>query len=148
VKLIINEIGCQPYTHKYSSKTPRLGPILGTASEITQMILAQQIGIPLGSLIDLATGGYWKPNVKEPGLSKIDYDNFLYELDYPTCNITYTPTKQKEISKKRLNYEMIDYFEHQYKFKSTQELQQISEETSRMPEEIYVAKKILKERTE
>jgi len=87
VKIIIKEEGCPDYIHEYTSKVPRVGPILGTLSEIGQMIAAQTIAIPAGSIIDLITGGYFKPDVSNPDISKIDFDNFKYTLDYPNCRI-------------------------------------------------------------
>ncbi len=86
LKITIKEAGCPDYTHKYDSKVPRLGAVLGTASEVAQMILSQTIVIPLGSIIDFSTGAYWKPNVLNIDINKIDYDNFKYILDYPGCD--------------------------------------------------------------
>lgn len=44
--------------------------------------------IPLGSvIIDACTGAWWKPDENEPGVSKIDVDNYQYTITYkPTTN--------------------------------------------------------------
>ena len=45
--------------------------------------------IPLtGIIIDACTGAWWKPDVNEQGVTKVDNDNFLY-------TITYSPTTIK-----------------------------------------------------
>ena len=89
LKITIREDGCPDYTHMFDSKVVRLGPVIGSASELLQIIAASSgavIVIPLGTIIDLASGGYFKPNEMHPDITKIDYDNFQYKLDYPGCD--------------------------------------------------------------
>ena len=44
-------------------------------------------------MVDAATGAWWKPDVSEKGVSKIDYDNFLYTINYNAI-----PKKDVDIS--------------------------------------------------
>ena len=41
--------------------------------------------IPIGFIIDGATGAYWKPSTKEKGVSKMDYRNYRYNIIYNGC---------------------------------------------------------------
>lgn len=38
--------------------------------------------IPVGIIVDAATGAWWKPDEKELGVTKIDVDNYLYTITY------------------------------------------------------------------
>lgn len=78
--------GCKKYIHSFNSKRARALAVIGSISEVGSMVANQQAGIPLGSILDLLIGSYWKPNVKNPLINKIDYDNFQYILDSPGCS--------------------------------------------------------------
>jgi hypothetical protein len=41
--------------------------------------------IPWGVLLDAITGAWWKPDVSEATVSKINYDTFLYTVEYTDC---------------------------------------------------------------
>jgi sRNA-binding regulator protein Hfq len=60
-----------------------VGALVGSA------LLWGQIGtfpIPSGLIIDLATGALVKPNTMENGVSKEDYKNFKYTINYTGCS--------------------------------------------------------------
>jgi hypothetical protein len=80
--------GCKKHTHSFNSKKARPLAVIGSISEVSSMVVNQQAAIPLGSILDLLIGSYWKPNVKNPLINKIDYDNFQYILEYPGCPVS------------------------------------------------------------
>ncbi|MEO1098759.1 MAG: SHOCT domain-containing protein, partial [Bacteroidota bacterium] len=43
------------------------------------------IPIPWGIIVDGATGAWWKPDISEKGVLKIDHNHFLYNIDYEGC---------------------------------------------------------------
>ena len=58
---------------------PFVGSLLGWTFYLTN---APYVIIPAGVIVDACTGAWWKPDVSEKGVSKIDYDNFLYTITY------------------------------------------------------------------
>jgi len=49
-------------------------------------ITSSGIPLPWGVLVDMSTGALWKPDITEPGVSKIDNKNFQYTLTYTGFN--------------------------------------------------------------
>ena len=43
-------------------------------------------------VVDAAAGSWWKPDEKEPGVTKIDNDNYLYTITYRPTTIKPNPT--------------------------------------------------------
>lgn len=70
--IVVEEENCEPETTQFKSRVFRGWSFLGT-------IILDQIE---GVIIDAATGAWYKPDVKEPGITKIDYDNYLYTIPY------------------------------------------------------------------
>ena len=38
--------------------------------------------------MDGATGSWWKPDINEKGVIKIDYNHYVYTIDYENCSTT------------------------------------------------------------
>ena len=49
----------------------------------------------MGVAVDAATGAWWKPDITEKGVSKIDYDHYLYTIEYKAI-----PAKEQEVDPK------------------------------------------------
>ena len=70
-KITVEEENCEPETTLFTSRTFRGWALTGTI-----------VGWTWGVIVDAATGAWWKPDITEKGVSKIDYDNFLYTINY------------------------------------------------------------------
>ncbi len=79
----VREEGCPEQTYQYTSRSLRGFALVGTL--VTWTGLVQGIPIPWGLGVDLLSGALWKPNVDEPGVSKVNYKNFRYTLPYAGC---------------------------------------------------------------
>lgn len=77
----VKEENCEPETTRFNSKSFRGWAFAGTVLGWTGLI---EPGIPLpwGVVVDGCTGAWWKPDETEPGVRKIDYDHFLYIINY------------------------------------------------------------------
>ena len=75
VNITLKNSGCQDQTFAYKKSSIRGWAAAGT-------ILSWST---YGIILDLATGALVKPNVKEKGLSKENYKNFKYTLEYAGC---------------------------------------------------------------
>lgn len=78
--------GCPEQQFNYTTRGFRGWALVG--SFITFSI-PTPIGIPfpLGNIVDLATGAYFKPEKSDPSIRKVDYNNYHYNLDYSLCNV-------------------------------------------------------------
>jgi len=76
LSITLSEEGCEEQTTNFNTKSFRWLPLLGNVFIVG--------GIP-GIIVDLATQSIWKPNVKEPGVSKINFETYLYEIIYDKC---------------------------------------------------------------
>ncbi|MFN4084273.1 MAG: hypothetical protein ACK4K9_11640 [Bacteroidia bacterium] len=90
---IVKEDGCQEQKFDYTSRTFRGWAFVGTIVGWTG--ISSGIPIPWGVIVDLATGAVWKPNTMENGISKDDYKNFRYLVNYTNCSISKTETNQQ-----------------------------------------------------
>ncbi len=77
--LTIKEDGCESQNFKYKSRTFRGWALLGSLSFFSYSIF------PYGTIIDLINGAYWKPSIFERGVSKKNYKNFAYNIEYTGC---------------------------------------------------------------
>lgn len=77
----VKEENCEPETTRFNRKSFRGWAFAGTVLGWTGLI---EPGIPLpwGVVVDGCTGAWWKPDETEPGVRKIDYDHFLYIINY------------------------------------------------------------------
>ena len=94
-KLVIGlkEDGCPDQVFTYHTRTVRAWALVGTI-----LVWTGQVGnIPIffGVAVDLITGAFWKPNVNENGITKLDYKNYRYSLKYDQCNEE--PAEKKEL---------------------------------------------------
>ncbi len=86
----VKQDGCETKQYKYATRTIRGWSILGSLVTWTLTITSPATGtifIPVGLVVDLATGAFYKPNVMERGVSKMDYKNFKYRVDYSSCSV-------------------------------------------------------------
>ena len=79
--VVVKEEGYESETTNYTRKKFRGWAFVGTLLGWTGVI---EPGIPLpwGVVVDAATGAWWKPDETEAGVRKIDYDHFLYIINY------------------------------------------------------------------
>ncbi|RXQ90393.1 SHOCT domain-containing protein [Ancylomarina salipaludis] len=79
----VKEPGCDEQIFDFTKKSFRGWALAGTLVTWTGTISG--IPVPWGLIVDTASGSLWKPNVLEDGVSKIDYKNFHYSLNYTGC---------------------------------------------------------------
>lgn len=98
----IKQEGCEEQVFTYSSRVLRGWAIVGTLFTWT----GYPLPIPYGLIVDLATGAVYKPDIKEAGIVKKDYRNFIYTIKYTGCdNVpmnTTDETQEKLIALKNL----------------------------------------------
>ncbi|GHM99236.1 hypothetical protein WSM22_07260 [Cytophagales bacterium WSM2-2] len=80
LSLTVKEKGCKDQTFEYRTRAFRGWALVGTLFTFTTSTY-----VPYGLGIDLATGALWKPNEAEPGVSKHNYKNYQYTLNYTGC---------------------------------------------------------------
>jgi hypothetical protein len=78
----ITEPNCEEQKFTYSKRVLRGWALFGT---IVGWTSTAPIPIPFGVIVDVATGALWKPDVREKGVMKDDYDHFNYSIDYTGC---------------------------------------------------------------
>jgi hypothetical protein len=78
------EDGCNEQKYNFTSHTFRGWALAGSIISWTSST-GTGIPLPFGVIVDLATGAYWKPDVKEKGVSKQNYKNFKYTVSYYEC---------------------------------------------------------------
>ncbi len=81
----IIENGCDTLKANFVSRSFRGGALAGTIFGWTGFY--QGIILPWGIAVDFATGSLWKPNIIEKGISKINYKNYIYDIDYKGCEV-------------------------------------------------------------
>lgn len=79
----VKQDGCNEQTYTYHSRTFRGWALVGTI--FTWTAIPDGVPLPWGVALDLATGALWKPNVYEKGVSKRNYKNFQYLVNYTSC---------------------------------------------------------------
>jgi len=90
---IVKEDGCNEQKYDYTSRTFRGWAFVGTIVGWTGVL--NGIPLPWGVVTDLATGAVWKPNSMEKGVSKGDYKNFKYLVNYTNCTQSKSETNQQ-----------------------------------------------------
>lgn len=76
--------GCKDQVYTFKSRTFRGWAFCGSLATWT-FIINGVVPVPVGFIVDLATGAFWKPNVREPGVIKEDYKNFKYLITFDDC---------------------------------------------------------------
>jgi hypothetical protein len=80
LSIVVKEEGLNEQTFNFTSRSFRGWAFVGTIVGWTGLIGG--IPLPWGVAVDLSTGALYKPNTKEKGVSKMDYKNYNYVLDY------------------------------------------------------------------
>lgn len=78
----VQEENCEPETTHFTRKAFRGWAFVGTLVGWTGIVPNTYIPLPWGVAVDGITGAWWKPDITEKGVSKIDFDHFLYTIDY------------------------------------------------------------------
>lgn len=76
---------CEPQTFKYTKRKFRTGAFIGTLLGWTGVV--NGIPLPWGVLVDGLAGSLWKPDVNEDGITKTDYKNYHYNIEYTGCQV-------------------------------------------------------------
>lgn len=82
----IKEEGCKTQNIGFQQKKFRGWAFAGTVIGWTGLYAG--IPLPWGVAVDLATGALWKPDIDEKGVTKLDYKNYNYQIDYTGCKDT------------------------------------------------------------
>jgi len=81
--ITIKEKGCETQTTDFTQRTFRgwafTGSLLGWTG------LYQGIPLPFGIVVDASTGAWWKPDINEKGVTKQDYNHYIYRINYTGC---------------------------------------------------------------
>ncbi|MFJ1352026.1 hypothetical protein [Capnocytophaga canimorsus] len=77
----VQQEGREKQIYRYNSRTIRGWALAGTILGWTA-IVSPGIPLPFGVVVDAITGAHWKPNVSESGVTKDDYKNFRYLVNY------------------------------------------------------------------
>jgi hypothetical protein len=97
----VQQEGCAEQHYRFRSRTFRGWALGGTVITWTYVV------IPIGLVVDLATGALWKPNVYEKGIKKMDFKNFRYNVDYTATCKTETKTPAATTLKKEIQTDVI-----------------------------------------
>ena len=84
-KLVIQvkEEGYKEQIFRYNARSFRWWAFAGTVLGWTGLTVnGVYLPIPFGVIVDFSAGALWKPDIMEPGVSKLDYKNFQYILNY------------------------------------------------------------------
>lgn len=76
VNVTVQEGEDEPQTTIFSGRRFRAGTL------IFDLLLGWVPPIPVGVIVDAATGAWWKPDERELGVTKVDTDNYLYTITY------------------------------------------------------------------
>ena len=80
LSLVVKEEGLDEQTFNYTQNSFRGWAFVGTVLGWTG--LYNGIPLPWGIVVDFATGSLVKPNTNEKGITKMNYKNYIYNLDY------------------------------------------------------------------
>ena len=98
LNITVQEENCEPETTHFTKRAFRGWAFVGTLVGWTG-ITPNNIPLPWGVVVDACTGAWWKPDINEKGVSKIDYDHFLYTINYkaiPKKDAVINPIEQKK----------------------------------------------------
>ncbi len=79
----IKEKGCEKQTKNFTQRSFRIWAFAGTVLGWTGLI--NGIPLPWGIAVDVATGALWKPDINEKGVTKLDFNHYIYRIDYTGC---------------------------------------------------------------
>lgn len=92
----VKQDGCPTQSYSFVSRKFRTGAFVCSLLFWSFSPTGAPFPIPIGGVVDLATGAVWKPDNTEFGVTKLDYKNFKYTVDYTDCS-TPVPTKSIEL---------------------------------------------------
>ena len=46
----------------------------------------QGVPLPWGLIVDASTGAWWKPDIHEKGVTKENFNNYTYTINYTGCS--------------------------------------------------------------
>ncbi len=81
----IKQEGCETETRNFTQRVFRGWAFVGTVVGWTGIVPGTFIPLPWGIAVDGMTGAWWKPDINEKGVSKVDYKHFVYRIDYTGC---------------------------------------------------------------
>jgi len=81
--VIIKKEGCETQTKEFTQRTFRGWAFAGTVLGWT--FIYGVIPIPVGVFVDVATGALWKPDMNEAGVTKQDFNHYIYQINYTGC---------------------------------------------------------------
>ena len=107
--LTIKEDNCKSKVRRFNQRSFRGWAFFGTLVGWTGFIPGSYIPLPTGFIVDLATGALWKPDISEKGVSKQDYDNYVYRVNYSGCETSDNADNadNKEKNKERTKVEKL-----------------------------------------
>ncbi|WP_157601029.1 hypothetical protein [Persicobacter sp. CCB-QB2] len=83
LSLKISEKDCEAQMVNYHRKVFRGWAFTGSLLGWTGLL--NGIPLPWGIAVDGINGAFWKPDVRESGIFKEDYNNYIYQINYNGC---------------------------------------------------------------
>ena len=80
----VKEEGCDEQIFNFRQRELRVAAFILTLEGWT-IGFYYALPIPAGIGVDFLTGAIWKPDINEKGITKIDYRNYIYNIDYKNC---------------------------------------------------------------
>lgn len=80
----ISKDGCDPETKTFNKRKFRGWAFTGSLISFTGLV--GPIPLPWGVAVDGATGAWWKPDISEIGVTKQDYNHYIYTLNFSNCS--------------------------------------------------------------
>jgi len=86
LEFTIKQDGCETETHRFTKRKFRGWSFFFTLVGWTGVTVnGAYLPIPFGVIVDGANGAWWKPDPYEAGVSKANYKNYSYTIDYKGC---------------------------------------------------------------
>jgi len=82
VNFTVSKDGCPTQEYNFTTRQFRGWAFFGS---LMLMPIVNGIPVPITTIVDFATGSYYKPNRRNPAIYKEDYKNYNYLLPY-NCN--------------------------------------------------------------
>jgi hypothetical protein len=79
----VKEDSCEEQKFNFTERTFRGWALAGTILFWTGEI--NGIPLPWCVMLDVSTGAFWKSDKTEKGITKIDYKNYIYKINYTGC---------------------------------------------------------------
>lgn len=89
-EITVKQDGCEKQTTKFTERQFRGWAFVGTVVTWTGLSIngGPWLPIPFGVIVDGAVGSWWKPDIREKGVTKQDFKNYIYQIDYSGCPTT------------------------------------------------------------